>query len=110
MEFVLRHPHAFPPATSPDRLPWGAAIRRPDPGSPPDRVPARAGTPLGHRQTDYPPGCSLPAAWRGSASGRALLSPYRWWRTPARDHAGVHQELSAGGTPLGMGLPTLRTH
>jgi hypothetical protein len=110
MEFGPRHPHAIPPPTSPERLACGAAVRRSGPVSPPDRVPARAGTPLGHRQTDHPPGRSPPAACRVPASCRALPSPSRWWRTPARDHAGAHQALSAGGTPLGMGLPTLRTH
>src|SRR4029453_13294034 len=54
MEFVPRHPHAIPPATSPDRLPCGAAVRRPSPLSSPDRVPAHGGTPPGHRQTTTP--------------------------------------------------------
>jgi len=29
MEFVPRPPHAIPPATGPDCLPCGAAVRRP---------------------------------------------------------------------------------
>jgi hypothetical protein len=29
---------------------------------------------------------------------------------PARDHTGAHEPLPAGGTPLRMGVPPLRTH
>src|SRR5438874_8636605 len=50
MEFGPRHPHTFPPVTSPDRLPCGSAVRRPGLLSPPDHFPARAGPPPGHRQ------------------------------------------------------------
>ena len=110
MEFVPRHPHAIPPATSPTSLPYGAAGCRPGPLRPPDRVPARAGTPRGHRQIDHPPGCSLPAAWRGSTSCRALLSPYGRGRTATRDDAGTHEQLPAGGTPFRMRVPPLGTH
>jgi hypothetical protein len=90
--------------------PVGPVVRSPGPLSPPDRVPARAGTPRGHRQTDPPPGCSLPAAWRGSASCRALLSPYGRWRTATRDDAGTHEQLTAGGTPFRMRVAPLGTH
>src|SRR5215475_8350140 len=100
MEFGPRHPHARPPATSPASLPGGAAGCSLGPLSPPDRVPARAGTPRGHRQTDYTPGWALPAAWRGSASCRALLSPYGRWRTAPWDDAGTHEQLTAGRTPF----------
>src|SRR5262249_51319035 len=109
MEFVPRHPHAIPPTTSPDRLSCGAAVRRSGPVSPPARVPARAGTPLGHRQTDPTPGRSPPAAWRGAASCRALPSPHQRWRTATWDNAGAYEPLPAGGTPLRMGLSTLCT-
>src|SRR4029077_7950928 len=55
MEFGPLHPHALPPATGPDRLPCGAAVRRPGPLSPPYRFPAHGGTPPGHRQTHHSP-------------------------------------------------------
>jgi hypothetical protein len=87
--------------------PQGADLAR---CAPPDRLPARAGPPRGHRQTDHSPSRSPPAAWRGSASCREFPSPYRRWRTPARDHTGAHEPLPTSGTPLRMGVPPLRTH
>jgi len=48
MEVMLGHSHALPPATGSDRLPCGPVVRRPGPLSPPDRVPARGETLLGH--------------------------------------------------------------
>ena len=110
MEFVPRRFHAIPLATGPDRLPCGAAVRRPGPLRSPDRVPAPGGTPPGHRQAHHLPGRSPPAACCGSTSGRALPSQDRRWRPPAREHTGAHEPLPAGGTPLGMGLPTRGTH
>jgi hypothetical protein len=110
MEFVPRHPHALPPPTGPDHFPCGVAVSRLGPLSPPDRVPARAGPPPGRRQTHHLPHRSPPTAWRVSASCRALPSPYRRWRTPARDHVGAHEQLATGGTPLRMGLSANGTH
>ena len=104
MEFVPRHPHAIPPPTSPDRLSWGAAVRRSGPVSPPDRVPARAETPRGHRQTHHTPDCPL-AACRVSASCRVLPSQHQRGRTATRDDTRTHEPLATGGTPLRMGLP-----
>src|SRR5262252_6584299 len=92
MEFVPQPPHALPPATGPDRLP------------------ARAGTPRGHRQTDHPPGRSPPAACRVPASCRALLSPYGRGRTATRDDTSTHEQLTAGGTPFRMRVTPLGTH
>jgi hypothetical protein len=110
MEFVPRHPHAIPPATGPDRLPCGAAVRSPGPLSPPDRFPAHGGTPPGHHQTHHSPDCPPPTACRVLASCRALLSPHRRGRTTTRDHTRTHEPLATGGTPLRMGFPPLRTH
>ena len=66
MEFGPRHPHALPPTTSPDRLSCGAAVRRSGPVSPPDRVPARAGTPRATaRQTTPWPISPSSLSWVG---------------------------------------------
>jgi hypothetical protein len=110
MEFVPRHPYAILPATGPDSLPGGAVVHSLGPLSPPDHFPACGETPPGHRQTHHTPDRLLPAACRVSASCREFPSPYRRWRTPARDNAGAHEPLPTGGTPLGMGLPTRGTH
>src|SRR5215475_11090603 len=48
-------PPLSPPATGLDRLPCGAAVRRPGSLSPPDCFPAHGGTPPGHRQTHQSP-------------------------------------------------------
>ena len=76
------------------------------PSEPPDRFPAHAGPPPGHRQAHHTPQRPPPAACRVSSSGCEIPSPFKRWRTPARDNAGAHEQLPAGGTPLGMGLPT----
>src|SRR4029434_8035847 len=102
---------------TPSRLPQAriaslaeAIVSRLGPLSPPDSFPAHAGPPSGHRQAHHTPQRPPPAACHVSASACALPSPSQRWRTPARDHAGAHEPLPAGGTPLGMGLPPLRTH
>src|SRR4029434_3461530 len=110
MEFGPRPPHARPPATGPASLPWGAAGCRPGPLSPPGRVPPRGGTTTGLPPGTPHPSAPPPAACRVSASCCALSSPYRRWRTPARDHTGAHEPLPTGGTPLRTGVPPLRTH
>ena len=110
MEFVPRHLHTIPPATGPASLPCGAAVRRPSSLSPPDCFPAHGGPPPGHRQTHHTPDRPPLAACRGSASCRALPSPHRRGRTATRDDTRTHEPLATGGTPLGMGVPTLGTH
>jgi len=110
MEFGPRHPHALPPTTSPASLPCGAAGCRLGPLSPPDRVPARAGTPPGHRQTHHTPDRPPPAACCVSASCRTLPSQHWRRRTATRDDTRTHEQLATGGTPLGLGLPTRGTH
>src|ERR687884_494996 len=109
MEFVPRHPYAIPPATSPDRLPGGAVVRRPGSLSPPDHFPACGETPPGYRQIHHPPERLLPAACRVSASCREFPSPYRRGRTAPRDDSGAHQPLPAGGTPFRVHVAPLGT-
>ena len=90
------HPHARPPATGPYRLPVGPVVRSPSPLSPPDRVPARGGTPPGDRQTHHPPLYRPPpAACRVSASCRALPSP-NTGAPPLRDDPFLHRFFESG--------------
>ena len=112
MEFGPRHPHPFPLTTSPDRLPCGAAVRRPGLLSPPDHFPrprrATTGPPPG---TPPPWPISPSSLWwvdlrpRAPQPGQAVAHP-RAGSRPCTRAAARRSDTARDGLPHAVCLTT----